>query len=206
MPSAHERALGTKGVVVLTALLLLFGCTSDQETAQVETGALEAVPPDSKDVPYVRTPQVVVEQMLELADVSEEDVVYDLGSGDGRFVITAAQQFGARGVGIEIDPELVRDARESASFAGVSDQVEFRQGDLFEADIREATVVTLYLLPSINLKLRPKLLEQLEPGARVVSHDFDMNGWAPDSTEAVGEDSIYLWRIPEEPPDSLLSF
>lgn len=191
--------------VLVTGALLSPGCAPEEEASRVQVGDLQPVPPDSKDVPYVRTPQMVVERMLELAEVSEDDVVYDLGSGDGRIVITAAQQFGARGVGIEIDPELVWQARENAGFVGVSDQVEFRQGDLFEADISEATVVTMYLLPSINLKLRPKLFEELDPGTRVVSHDFDMNEWQPDSTVTVDDDMIYLWRIPDEVPDSLQS-
>lgn len=203
MALLRKKSTLIKASTLLVGLILLLGCTSDQETAQVKTGDLKPVSPDSKDVPYVRSPQMVVDRMLELAGVSEDDIVYDLGSGDGRFVITAAQQFGARGVGIEIDPELVRDARENADFAGVSNQVEFRQEDLFEADFSDATVVTLYLLPTVNLKLRPTLFEQLEPGDRVVSHDFNMGEWKPDSTEMVGEDRIYLWRIPETPPDFL---
>jgi len=170
--------------------------------------AASAAPPlDSvaakKDVPYVTTPQRVVERMLAMADVDEDDVVYDLGSGDGRFVITAAQQFGARGVGIEIDSQLVQQARSEARLAGVADRVTFRRGNLFETDLREATVVTLYLEPSLNLRLRPKLLLQLDPGDRVVSHDFDMGAWTPDRVEEMAGSTMYLWTIPNQIPDSL---
>ena len=155
------------------------------------------------DVPYVPTPQPVVDRMLEMAEVDENDVVYDLGSGDGRIVIRAAEKYGSRGVGIEIDPERVQEARENAKEAGVSDLVEFRQGDLFEADISEATVVTLYLLPEVNLKLRPLLFEQLRPGTPVVSHGVDMAAWEPDETDAVNANRIYRWTIPEEVPPHL---
>uniref|UniRef100_UPI000652645F RNA methyltransferase n=1 Tax=Salinibacter ruber (strain DSM 13855 / M31) TaxID=309807 RepID=UPI000652645F len=154
-------------------------------------------------VPYVPTPKPVVDRMLELADVDETDVLYDLGSGDGRIVIRAARTHGARGVGIEIDPDLVKKARKNAKEAGVADLVEFRQGDLFEADISEATVVTLYLLPSVNQKLRPILFEQLSPGTPVVSHDFDMGRWAPDRTVDLEGDTVYRWTIPEEIPEDL---
>ncbi len=163
--------------------------------------------PDSaasdKEVPYVTTPQRAVERLLEMADVSEDDVVYDLGSGDGRFVITAAQKFGARGVGVEIDPELVRQARSRARVAGVSDRVEFRQGDLFDVDLHEASVVTLYLEPELNLRLRPKLFFQLDPGDRVVSHDFNMGAWTPERVEKMDGSTLYLWTVPDRVPDSL---
>lgn len=152
------------------------------------------------DVPFVETPQRTVNKMLELANVSDEDVVYDLGSGDGRIVITAARKYGARGVGIEIKPPLVDRARKNAKKAEASDRVAFQQGDLFEADISDATVVTLYLLPSVNLELRPKLFRELEPGTRVVSHDFDMDEWEPDTTWSSDGETVFLWTIPEEPP------
>jgi SAM-dependent methyltransferase len=155
------------------------------------------------EVPFVRTPKKVVVRMLELADVGPDDLVYDLGSGDGRIPITAAQQFGARGVGIEIQPNLVQKARSRAEIAGVADRVEFRQGDLFKADFSDATVVTLYLLPDVNTRLRPRLFDQLAPGTRVVSHGFDMDAWAPDTTATVGETRVYLWTIPEEIPPHL---
>jgi SAM-dependent methyltransferase len=153
------------------------------------------------DVPYIRTPSGIVDTMLALANVTADDVVYDLGSGDGRIPIMAAKKYGARSVGIEIKPELVEKARANARKAGVSDLVEFRQGDLFEADIREATVVTLYLVPALNIKVRPKLFHELRPGTRVVSHDFDMNEWVPDSSVQSGNDMVYRWTIPEKIPE-----
>jgi tRNA A58 N-methylase Trm61 len=142
--------------------------------------------------------------MLELADVTADDVVYDLGSGDGRIVIMAAKQFGARGVGVEIDSQLVRKARRNARRAGVADRVEFRQGDLFETNLEEATVVTLYLWPDMNNRLRPKLQRELDPGDRVVSNSFDIDGWEADSTRSLGKSGLttptkplFLWTIPD---------
>jgi SAM-dependent methyltransferase len=152
------------------------------------------------DVPYIDTPQPVVDTMLAMAGVDSTDVVYDLGSGDGRIPIRAAYRHGARAVGIEIQPALVDTARRNARRAGVSDHVTFRQGDLFEADISEATVVTLYLTPSVNLRLRPKLFRELAPGTRVVSHDFDMDEWTPDSVWKDDGEAVYLWTIPETVP------
>ena len=154
-------------------------------------------PAHARDVPFVPTPEKVVERMLDLAQVGPKDVVYDLGSGDGRIVIAAAKRHGARGVGIDIDPERIKEARANARKAGVANRVEFREGNLFDADIREATVVTTYLLSGINLKLRPKLLAELKPGTRVVSHAFDMGDWKPDGSAKVGTSSVYYWVIPE---------
>jgi len=134
------------------------------------------------EVPYVPTPEKVVSKMLEMAGVDKTDVLYDLGCGDGRIVITAAKEKGCRGVGIDIDPQRIKESRENAAAAGVEDRVEFRLIDLFEADIRPASVVTLYLLSSVNLRLRPTLLRDLRPGTRVVSHDFDMDSWTPDES------------------------
>jgi SAM-dependent methyltransferase len=148
------------------------------------------------DVIFVPTPNDVVNKMLELAQVTAKDVVYDLGCGDGRIVITAAQRYGCRGVGIDIDPERIREATENVQKGKVADKVKFIQGDLFEADISEATVVTLYLLTELNLKLRPKLMKDLRPGTRVVSHAFSMGDWKPERTETVNGASVYLWRIP----------
>jgi len=135
--------------------------------------------------------------MLKLAKVTEKDVVYDLGCGDGRIVIAAAKEFGARGVGIDIDPQRIEDSIRNAKAAGVSDRVRFIEGDLFEADIRDATVVTLFLWPSLNLKLRPKLLRELQPGTRVVSYIHDMADWKPEAIQYVNGRPIYLWVIPE---------
>ena len=149
------------------------------------------------DVIFVPTPQEVVEDMLRLANVKKGDVLYDLGSGDGRIPVTAARLYGVRGVGIDIDPERVREARENAKRNGVEHLVQFRQQDLFEADFREATVVTLYLLPDLNLKLMPILLAQLKPGTRIVSHQFDMGDWKPAKKLEADGRTVYFWVIPE---------
>jgi SAM-dependent methyltransferase len=161
--------------------------------------ALFAQAPAKKqpDVIYVPTPQPVVEAMLDLAQVKRGDVVYDLGSGDGRIVIAAAKKYGASGVGFEIDPALVRKARENAVAAGVSNRVRFVTQDLFTADLSRASVVTLYLLQSINERLRPRLVRQLKPGARIVSHVFNMGPeWPPEKTITIERSRLFLWRIP----------
>ena len=158
-----------------------------------------------KDVPYVPTPQNVVEEMLTLANVSKNDVVYDLGCGDGRLVITAVKKFGAkRGFGVDIDPQRIAESNENAKTAGVTDRVSFAVQDLFQTDLKDASVVTLYLLPAVNLKLRPKLWSDLKPGTRVVSHSFDMGDWKPDKTIVVqpGGQILHLWTIPAKPPQS----
>ena len=158
------------------------------------TCACRTVP--GQDVRYEPTPMAVVRSMLELASVGAQDVVYDLGSGDGRIPITAAKEFGARGVGIEIDPVLVARAQANAREAGVADKVEFRLGDMYAADVRSATVVTLFLHPKPNLKLRPKLRSELQPGARIVSYMWDMGDWVPEEARRVNRRQILLWRIP----------
>ena len=148
------------------------------------------------DIHWVPTPPAVVDAMLKLAEVKPTDVVYDLGCGDGIIVTTAAQKYGAQAVGIDIDPQRVTEAKERAQKMGVSDKVEIRQGDLFEADISDATVVTLYLLRSLNIKLMPKLKKDLKPGSRVVSQSFDMGEeWPPDKTTQVDGRNVYLWII-----------
>ncbi|MBZ5581161.1 MAG: class I SAM-dependent methyltransferase [Acidobacteriia bacterium] len=152
------------------------------------------------DVIFVPTPENVVQQMLKLANVHKGDVVYDLGCGDGRTVVAAARDFGARGVGIDINPERIKESQENAKTAGVTDRVAFRLEDLFEANIKEATVVTLYLLPSLNVKLRPKLWKDLKPGTRIVSHDFDMGDWKPEKTVSVDGHTVYFWTVPVKPP------
>jgi ribosomal protein L11 methylase PrmA len=141
-------------------------------------------------------------EMLRLANVNKGDVVYDLGCGDGRIVIAAAEKFGARGVGIDIDPERIQEAQENARKAGVTARVRFRNEDLFEADISEATVVTLYLLPWVDLKLRPKLWSELKPGTRIVSHSHDMGDWKPEKEVEVDGATIYYWTIPAKKPPS----
>ena len=152
------------------------------------------------DVVFVPTPEDVVQQMLKLANVHKGDVLYDLGCGDGRTVITAAKEYGVKAVGIDINPVRIKESLENAKNAGVADRVIFRNEDLFEADIKEATVVTLYLLPSLNVKLRPKLWKDLKPGSRVVSHDFDMGDWKPEKTVELEGHTIYFWTIPAKPP------
>lgn len=165
--------------------------------AQPETGRKEP------DVPYVTTPEPVVLEMLRLAKVTKDDVVYDLGSGDGRIVIAAAKQFGARGLGLEIDRGLVHEAEENARRAGVTDRVRFIAADIFDADLSGATVVTLYLFPSVNERLRPKLLRELKPGTRVVSHAYGIGDWKPEQQRMVKvgakDHQIYFWVVPPRP-------
>ena len=168
------------------AVILLAGVVLAQAPEQIQINP-----------PYVRTPANVVSAMLKLAGVKASDIVYDLGCGDGRIVIAAAKGYGAHGVGIDIDPERIQEARENARKSGVEALVKFEVNDLFATDIRNATVVALYLLPDVNLRLRPKLLKELKPGTRIVSHDFHMGDWKPEKHEMVDAGSnIYLWRIP----------
>ena len=147
------------------------------------------------DIHFVPTPMPVVDGMLRLAGVGAKDLVYDLGSGDGRIVIAAARR-GARGVGIELDPSLVAESTRNAKAAGVASRVQFIEGDIFRTDVSAATVVTLFLLTSINEQLRPKLLRELKPGARIVSHRFRMGNWEPDRSLRVGGDDVWLWLVP----------
>ena len=150
------------------------------------------------DVHYEPTPQLIVEDLLKMAEVNRNDIIYDLGCGDGRFVITAAKKYGARGVGIDIDPERIKDSNRNARIAGVQDKVKFIEGDLFESDFREATVVALYLLPDLNMQLRPKLLQELKPGTRIVSHEFDLYDWQPDKMGHLGRNKYYFWVVPAD--------
>ena len=148
------------------------------------------------DVIFVPTPQEVVEDMLRLANVQKGDVLYDLGSGDGRIAITAARKYGIKATGIDIDPERIREANENAKKAGVTNLVQFRQEDLFTADFKDASIITLYLLPDLNVKLRPRLWSELRPGTRVVSHQFDMADWKPEKQLELNGRTIYFWTIP----------
>jgi precorrin-6B methylase 2 len=149
------------------------------------------------DVPYVPTPQELVDRMLKLANVGPNDIHYDLGSGDGRIVVTAARDLKVKkGVGVDLDPVRIAEANENAKKAGVTDRVTFHQGDLFQMDFKEASVLTMYLLPEVNLKLRPKILDEMKPGSRVVSHAFTMGDWQPDKHEVVDARNIYLWIVP----------
>lgn len=173
-------------------LALVFAAVSSLALAQ-------ATDTPKLDVPYVPTPQPVVDKMLDLAKVGKKDVLYDLGCGDGRIVITAAKERGARGTGIDINPARIQEAKANAKEAGVSDKVDFKVGDLFQSDFSKATVVTLYLLPDINRKLRPQLWKQLKVGTRVVSHDFDMGPeWPPEKVEKIGSKTLYFWTITPE--------
>jgi hypothetical protein len=197
---------------LLAVAIVAGGCTADVQSAPPPRGdtapassgddylSIEALESAAlkKDVPYVPTAEATVEEMLRLAGVSRDDVVYDLGSGDGRIVITAARKYGARGVGIDIDPVRIAEANENAKKAGVTEKVRFIQGDLFNADLRDATAVTLYLLRSVNLRLRPKLLAELRPGTPVVSHDFDMGDWEADEHVQLEGDDVFLWIIPAQ--------
>ncbi len=187
--------LNTRAIRVTTLGLLVWAASGAQKAA---------APPRDPDVPYVPTTPEAVEAMLKLGQVKKTDLLYDLGCGDGRIVIAAAKNFGARGVGIDIDPQRIKEARENAKRAGVEDLVRFELGDLFEAKFADATVVTLCLLPRINLKLKPKLLEQLKPGTRVVSNTFDMGEWKAEKEAAVDNEDFdtglsrkfFLWTIP----------
>lgn len=156
--------------------------------------ALPALAQPKLDIPYVPTPQVVVDEMLRLANVGPQDFVMDLGSGDGRIVITAAKKFGARGIGVELDDQLLIVSEERARQAGVEDRVKFLEQDLFKADLSQATVITLYLLPSVMRKLKPKLLD-LKPGTRLVAHEFDLEDWKPDRQTTIRK-NVFLWIVP----------
>jgi SAM-dependent methyltransferase len=181
MFASHVRPLWRPVFAAVSAIFLCTGATQ----AQVKL-----------DVPYVPTPQAVVDRMLTLAKVTADDFVIDLGSGDGRILITAAKKYGARGLGVDIDPRRIAEATANARKAGVEDRVTFRQQDLYQTSLGEATVLTMYLLQSINLKLRPRILKELPPGARVVSHAFHMGNWAPDRHEVVDDNDVYLWIVP----------
>jgi len=183
-----------RGLTLIVSLLLAVGpaLALDGDTrAQIERGER------NPDVIFVPTPQEVVEDMLRLANVRKGDVLYDLGSGDGRIPVTAAKLYGVRGVGIDIDPERIREAQDNAKKNGVEALVRFRLEDLFTSDFREATVVTLYLLPDLNLKLRPRLLAELKPGTRIVSHQFDMGDWKPAKKLESNGRTVYFWVVPE---------
>jgi len=149
------------------------------------------------DVPFIPTPVEVIDEMLKLAEVRSSDVVYDLGCGDGRIVVAAAQKFGATGVGMDIDADLIREARQRAVKAGVANKVKFLEGDLFESDIRPATVVTMYLLPRILDRLKPKLLAELKPGTRIVSFSFNFKDWPPLKAVEFTNRRLYLWVVPQ---------
>lgn len=173
---------------VLLTLMFLLAPVAAQQGYEYDEGL---------DVPYVPTPNQVVEAMLKVAKVTKDDVVIDLGCGDGRIVVAAAEKFGARGIGYDLNPQRISEAEENAKRAKVDSRVKFIKEDLFKADIKQATVVTLYLLPSVNAKLKPRLLQELRPGTRVVSHSFNMPDWTPKETVEIDGRTVYLWVIPE---------
>lgn len=157
--------------------------------------AVQAQGAPGLDVPYVPTGTDVVDAMLKMANVKKGDVLYDLGCGDGRIVVTAAKKYGATGMGFDLDPIRIAEANANALKEGVTDKVKFVNANLFDTDLSKATVITLYLLPSVNMKLRPKILE-LKPGTRIVSHAFDMGDWEPEKTETINGSTIYFWTVP----------
>jgi len=182
------RALSVAALALVATASFLPG------TAAAQSAEANRTP----DVIFVPTPQAVVDEMLKVANVKKGDVLYDLGSGDGRIVITAAQRFGVRGIGIDIDPQRIAEANENARKAGVTHLVQFKQADLFATDFGEATVVTLYLLPRLNVKLRPKLFADLKNGTRIVSHAFDMAEWEPEKHLKVDGRDVYYWTISDQ--------
>jgi len=185
----------SKARIGLGLLVLSTFAVIAQDSQYAIAVAQDTIFENKKIVPFVPTPQEVVDKMVELAGVKKGDVVYDLGSGDGRIVITAAKK-GAKAVGFEIDGDLVKQSRDNIRKAGVQEQAEIRQQDILTVDLSAASVVTMYLLPDVNLQLRPNILSQLKPGSRVVSHAFDMGDWKPDRTERVESRTLYLWTIP----------
>jgi SAM-dependent methyltransferase len=180
---------------ILTAATLA-GCAAGAPSA----GVSEPAAPVKLDVIFVATDLTIVNAMLTLANVTRDDIVYDLGCGDGRIVIAAAKEFGARGVGVDLDPQRIEEAQANAVRAGVADRVTFRVQDIFDTDIQPATVVTLFLSPELNARLRPKLTSQLEPGSRIVSHRYGIGDWVPERTETLSvretRNHIFLWRLP----------
>ncbi|MBW4526477.1 MAG: class I SAM-dependent methyltransferase [Phormidium tanganyikae FI6-MK23] len=197
-------------VVSVGILGLMFAGCSQSSNPAADTSQAQTVAPNAQaesptpqlDVPYVPTPTAVVDAMLKVAKVGKNDVLYDLGSGDGRIPITAAKRFGTRGFGVDIDPQRIQEANANAKKEGVSDRVKFAQQDLFKTDLSQATVITLYLLPRINLQLRPTLLK-LKPGTRIVSHAFDMGDWKPDQVVDVNGTNVYFWTVLEKVPANL---
>ena len=176
--------------------LMLVGLVASAPSALAQAQAGQEAPTRRPDVIFVPTPEEVVEAMLQVANVTKNDIVYDLGSGDGRIPVTAAKKYGARGVGIDIDPQRIKEANENVAKNNVGHLVRIMNADLFTTDISEATVVTLYLLPSLNVKLMPKLMKELKPGTRIVSHQFWIPGWPAEKTIRVDSSELFLLRIP----------
>jgi SAM-dependent methyltransferase len=196
----HRRTLPLFSLLLAFALSATTTACGDRPTELATTADSASAAPEpgiELDVPFVPTPHEIVARMLEMGAVGRIDHLIDLGSGDGRIVIAAVRDRGARSAeGIDLDPQRVAEAEENAVAAGVADRTRFEQGDLFDKDFSAATVLTLYLTPEINLRLRPRILETLPPGSRVVSHVFDMGAWVPDQQAAIGSVNIYAWTIP----------
>jgi precorrin-6B methylase 2 len=196
-PASDHTVIGLDAGASPTTGLFLDSLPIAQAPGQVVP---QAAPRKEPDIHYVPTPQELVEVMLDMAKVGKDDIVYDLGSGDGRLVITAAKKYGASGVGIDIDPQRIAESRENAKKAAVEDKVRFLEQDLFESDFHDATVVTLYLLGELNLRLRPQIFAQLKPGTRLVSHAFDMGDWEPDAQKTIeingNSYNAYYWVVP----------
>lgn len=187
-----------RSVLYRTLRTFLTGAASLGAAGFMSAGAALAQQDRPLDVPYVPTPQSVVDRMLELGEVGASDYVIDLGSGDGRIPVTAAKRYGARAMGVDLNPKRIEEARQNATENGVTDKVEFKNQNLFDTPIGEADVLTMYLLPRVNVQLRPRILSELEPGSRVVSHAFDMDDWEPDQQETVEGKTIYLWIVPAQ--------
>lgn len=196
-----------KFLIAAASLSLVSGCgqsaspagDADTQAPMISAQADSPAPASEErrpDVIYVPTPQPVVDAMLKMAKVRKGDVLYDLGSGDGRIPVTAAREYGIRAVGIDIDPQRIAEAKANVAANNVGNLVTIKQGDLFEADISDASVVTLYLLDSLNEKLRPKLLRELKPGTRIVSHVFRMGDWQPEASQNIDGSMIYMWTVP----------
>jgi SAM-dependent methyltransferase len=197
MSSLRRRLVSSCILAVVLAVAVQASSSPAQQSAQQSSSAASLAP-------YVPTPQDVVDRMLKLGGVTKNDVVYDLGCGDGRIVVTAAKQFGARGVGVDIDPQRIKESEANAKAAGVEHLVSFKLQDAMTVDVSPATVVTLYLLSASNVKLRPILTKQLRPGARIVSHAFTMGDWPPDKTDEFTDStgsmrSLYLWTTDGKP-------
>jgi len=197
--AAYTRVMNWRMVRLLgpvLAAIAVDGCTAGVP----REGVGQPATPVKLDVIFVATDLTIVKAMLTLAAVTRDDVVYDLGCGDGRIVIAAAKEFGARGVGVDLDPQRIREAQANAIRAGVADRVTFGVQDIFDTDIQPATVVTLFLSPELNARLRPKLTSQLKPGSRIVSHRFGIDDWVPERSETLSvrgtRNHIFLWRVP----------
>jgi SAM-dependent methyltransferase len=205
MSSRNEIAIIAAAVLLLTALILWMPVQDAgnasfhlRDNYYISWDGLQVAKGVTLDVPYAATPYEIADEMVRLAGIGPDDIVCDLGCGDGRLVIEAVRRAGCRGVGVDIDPERIRQSRQNAAVAGVADRVRFVEQNFFETDLREASVVLIYLFPDVNLKLRPKFLGELRPGSRLVSHAFDMGDWRPDQSTRIRAQDVHVWRIPAD--------